>query len=485
MLLNLAATIEGQQADNASRTASLERRADEWILQANLAARELAQNGRQIIGSLIAEQVARHEYDSICAQIENSNAVDAYLKDKFSNEELYSWMQGEVSRLFYEYYRFALDVARKAERAMKQELMRPELDRTDFVRFNYWEGGRKGLLSGEALQLDLKRMELAYLDNNKREIELTRHVSLRQIDPLALLSLRVTGRCEVTVPEWLYDRDCPGHYLRRIKSVAVSTVRSAAAEQQVFCTASLLRSSVRKSPLLRDGEYLRLGVEDDRFINYAGAIQSIVTSGGIRDTGLFDPDLHGDRFLPFEGAGAISTWKLDLPKEFPAFDYSTIADVILHISYTARQGLDAGAVTSAIKSLFQQTLDAGPNFSLLFTLQQDFADEWQAFGAGGQFEATIRRNQFPYLTDGKTITVAEIGIVRGERRKAPRRRRRVRRHGGSWDQPRLRVPRRAGCTRSAAGAQPECNNPGVPARTFIRYESWCSHSLSPIRADHS
>ena len=88
-------------------------------------------------------------------------------------------MQSEISGLYYQYYRLACDTARQAEQTMKQELMRPELDGTTFVQFNYWDTGHQGLLSGEALYLDLKRMEMAYLDNNKREIELTRHVSLR------------------------------------------------------------------------------------------------------------------------------------------------------------------------------------------------------------------------------------------------------------------------------------------------------------------
>src|SRR2546429_7109081 len=52
-------------------------------------------------------------------------------------------------RSYYEYYRFAFDTARKAEKTMKQELMRPELDAQDFIKFNYWDGGRKGLLSGD------------------------------------------------------------------------------------------------------------------------------------------------------------------------------------------------------------------------------------------------------------------------------------------------------------------------------------------------
>jgi Tc toxin complex TcA C-terminal TcB-binding domain len=105
---------------------------------------------------------------------------------------------------------------------MKLELMRPEVDTTDYIKFNYWDGGHKGLLSGEALYLDVKRMEMAYHENNKREYELTKHISLRQLNPLALLSLKATGACEVTVPEWVFDLDGPGHYMRRIKNVSLS-----------------------------------------------------------------------------------------------------------------------------------------------------------------------------------------------------------------------------------------------------------------------
>ena len=43
-------------------------------------------------------------------------------------------------------------------------------------------------------------------------------------------------------------------------------------------TVSLLGSSLRRTPLLADGEYLRSGPEDDRFVDYSGTIQSIVTS---------------------------------------------------------------------------------------------------------------------------------------------------------------------------------------------------------------
>ena len=155
--------------------------------------------------------------------MEQAKDVQDFLQTKFTSADLYTWMQSDLSGLYYQYYRFACDTARQAEQTMKQELMRPELDATQFIQYNYWDSGHQGLLSGEALYLDIKRMELAYHDSNKRELELTRHVSLRQLDPLALLTLKVTGSCTVTIPEWLYDWDCPGHYHRRIKTLAVST----------------------------------------------------------------------------------------------------------------------------------------------------------------------------------------------------------------------------------------------------------------------
>jgi hypothetical protein len=402
-IAQITASWEQDQAGMASRYAMYERRADEWLLQYNLAAHDLMQIGRQILTSLIAEQIAYHEYQSVQQQIADSQEIDQLLHDKFTNEELYLWMQGEISRLYYEYYRFAFDTARKAEKTMKQELMRPEVDAQDFVKFNYWDGGRQGLLSGEALYLDVKRLEMAYYDNNKRELELTKQVSLRQLNPVALLALRSTGACQLTVPEWCYDLDCPGHYLRRIKQFALSIPAVGGPNTSINCTVSLLGSSLRKSPELGDG-YARQGSQDARFVDYLGAVQAIVTSSGQNDSGMFETALRDERFLPFEGAGAESTWKLELPKDYHAFDYGSISDVILHVRYTARQGVDPAKVTQALGDIFQQAGQS--SLSILFTLRYDFPTEWSAFVNGtGDFTAAIRKDYFPYYTQGKQIVV--------------------------------------------------------------------------------
>jgi hypothetical protein len=55
-------------------------------------------------------------------------------------------------------------------------------------------------------------------------------------------------------------------------------------------------------------------------------ITSIATSSPTHDAGVFEVNSGSDaeRFLPFEGASAISTWRLDLNTTSRTFDYATI-----------------------------------------------------------------------------------------------------------------------------------------------------------------
>jgi hypothetical protein len=401
------------QAAIASKTASYQRRADEWIFQANLAAKELMTIGRQIIASLIAEQVAYHDYKTVVTQVQQAQAVQSFLQTKFTSAAFYSWMQSGLSGLYYQYYRFACDTARRAEATVKQELMRPELDQTQFIQFNYWDAGHQGLLSGEALYLNIKQLEMAYYDNNTRELEMTRHISLRQLDPVALLTLRITGSCTVTIPEWLYDRDCPGHYMRRVKSVALSVPCIVGPYTPVNCTLSLQSSTVRTSPLLANGAYARTSQDDARFTDYFGCTDVIVTSGGANDSGMFETNLHEERFLPFEGQGACGVWNLSLASQVRSIDYSTISDVILHIRYTARPAGDPLA-SLAVKELVEMLDTAGQSSqALMFCLRYDFPTEWSAFvnGGSGPFQATLEKSYFPYFVQGaRKLTVDALTL---------------------------------------------------------------------------
>jgi hypothetical protein len=122
-----------------------------------------------------------------------------------------------------------------------------------------------------------------------------------------------------------------------------------------------------------------------------------VTSGGVSDSGMFETNLHDERFLPFEGAGAVSTWNLSLPAQVRSFDYLTISDLILHIRYTAR---DAGDPlrTAAVDSLTGMLKQAGSSGRrCCSTCGYDVPTEWSAFVNGtGDFTVTLEASFFLY-----------------------------------------------------------------------------------------
>ena len=49
--------------------------------------------------------------------------------------------------------------------------------------------------------LRMRRLEAAYLQEDRREYEITRHVSLVLHDPSQLIRLKETGECEIELPE--------------------------------------------------------------------------------------------------------------------------------------------------------------------------------------------------------------------------------------------------------------------------------------------
>ena len=218
----------------------------------------------------------------------------------------------------------------------------------------------------------------------------------------------------MSIPEWLHDRGLPWplHAPHQV-CLAFSIPCVVGPYGSVNCTLSLQASSVRVSPLLANGVYGRDPTQDDiRFIDYFGATDLVVTSGRFNDFGMFETNLHDERFLWFEGAGAISTWTLTLPGDLRAFDYSNDSHVIIHVRYTARQAGDPLG-SQAIKELKNAFDDKNQSpQTLLLCLKYDFPTEWAAFvNGGGQtaFQAAIDSSFLPYYVRGmKKLTVNEV-----------------------------------------------------------------------------
>ncbi|MBL8425766.1 MAG: peptidoglycan-binding protein [Candidatus Accumulibacter phosphatis] len=412
--LQLAASIQTYEGSKAGIDAGFDRRQEEWTFQFDAAELELGQIDKQIAAARIRVAMGEADLAAHDLQIANSHVVAAYLSEKYSNQELYAWMAGQISAIHFQSYQMAMDLAKRAERCFRFEL---GIDQSSFVSPGSWDSQRKGLQAGERLELDLQRLEAAYLDQHKRDYEITRHISLRQLDPLALLSLRATGECVFDLPEWLFDLDGPGHFMRRIKSLSLSLPCVVGPYASVNCTASLLSSSVRTSAAVAGG-YARSGEDAARFVDHFGAIESVVTSSASNDSGMFEANLRDERYLPFEGGGAIGRWRLQLPGDFRQFDYATIADAILHLRYTARDGgmpLRQAAVGNLSAILRQEAGGDPPNDTvspvLLLGLRSDYPGEWQRFINGDPLSVAIGRDRFPYLAQGRPISVRQIQLV--------------------------------------------------------------------------
>lgn len=367
------------QSTNSGRKSGFLRQLQERVQQANAAGYEIKNIDKQLLTQQIRISIANQEIINQQKQIDNAQEMEDFLRNKYTNEELFTWMAGQIQTLYYQAYTLAYDLAKKAEKIFRFER---GLTASNFIQFGYWDAAHDGLLAGERLYIALKQLETAYQEKRAYDYEVSKPISLRQVNPLALLQLKETGTCEFTLPEILFDMDYPGHYMRRIKSVALSVPCVVGPYTSLNCTLRLLEHKFRTSAIAKDkNDYPEKTDEtDDRFTTVNVPITSIAVSSGQNDSGVFELNFRDERYIPFEGAGAFSKWRLELPDQFRQFDYDTITDVVMQLRYTAVEGGDklkkpAGdSVLEYIKSVEQLSQQEG--LFAAFDLKHDFSSEW-------------------------------------------------------------------------------------------------------------
>ena len=195
------------QSDVAGRKANLTRQLQDRRLQANIAGREIKAIDKQIATAQVRLASAETDIKLQQKQIDDATATETYLRTKYTNTELYTWMDNSVRGLFFSCYNAAVDLARKAEKAYCFE---QGLDDSSFnAPGGYWDSSKNGLFCAENLYLDLKKLEAATYEKKPYDFEVVKHISLRQTRPLALLQLRENGTAEFDVPELYFDLDFP------------------------------------------------------------------------------------------------------------------------------------------------------------------------------------------------------------------------------------------------------------------------------------
>jgi len=358
----VASTLHGS-GEAIDRVEQYRRRHQEWQLARDQAVLESAQVDAQL--KVHDEQILMTQLQLQQAQaaLDNAKVTHELLAKRFTRSQLYQWLSGQYSTFYYQMYDAAVSLCLTAEAAWQYELADFS---TRFIPTNSWNDSYRGLTAGEPLKLNLLKMEAAYLARNERLLEVNRTVSVRQLltqrsndgsldetDWLRFLEGLMDGDAaasEIVLGQAVFDANHPGQYLRRIKRIGVSLPVLVGPYQDVNATLSQTRNALAMAPsveavvALRDGVSASAGQVKENL----RASQQIALSKGVDDDGLFFFRFDDERYLPFEGTGAVSRWNLEFPLPAQGADsweaerraelLASLTDVILHVQYTARFG---------------------------------------------------------------------------------------------------------------------------------------------------
>lgn len=395
-----AAALSSTAASTLGIQASFARRTEQWTFQRDAADLELDALKPQIDQANVRLEIAQRALEVHENELANTDEVLALLERRFTDQELLSWRAAELQVVYRQAWLVALAFARMAEQAYHYE----RDDDTVYVDGTGWDPSRAGLLAGERLIRQLAALEQRYVETSTRRQEVSLTVSLSQLDPVALLNLREQASCEFVVSELAFDLFYPGQFRRRIRSVRMTVPCVTGPFTNVSAKLSLLESWIRDVPDLDPAALVPVPVR---------GTTAVAMSSAQGDLGVLDLAFGSERYLPFEGAGAVSRWRVELPSRFRPFDYRTIADVLITVAYEAD---DDGVLRQAVEAETGALVDAlttGPLVRVL-SLRQDASDVFQRllYGPSGtEVMLTLDDRQFPLFLAGQSLVATGASIA--------------------------------------------------------------------------
>ncbi len=317
------------------------RRRQEWELQYKQADLDADQAAHQIEVQKLQLAANRTQLQQVQLQQKHTKAMMEFLSARFTSATLYQWLIGQLSALYFQAYDAVVSLCMAAESSWQYEM--GEFT-TRFIQPGAWSDLYKGLLSGETLKLALNRMDQAYLMRNERRLEVVKTISLKALLGDEWGNKLKSGVLDFDLREQLFAEDYPGHYLRQLVAVTVSLPAVTAPYQDVRAVLTQTSNALLTKPDIEGAKYLmgkNQSAGDNVKVNLR-ASQQIVLSTGIDDSGLFVLNFSDERYLPFEGTGAVSKWQLSFPN--PQSDdrqkalLENLTDIIIRVRYTAKDG---------------------------------------------------------------------------------------------------------------------------------------------------
>ncbi|MBV7553834.1 efflux RND transporter periplasmic adaptor subunit [Pseudomonas sp. PDM28] len=325
-------------AETFARTGQYHRRAQEWTQARDQAKLEAEQIKTQLEVYEAQHKATQLQLRQAQTALNQAKVTHDFLlsNNRFSKSQTYDWLNSKFASFYYTAFNTAQSLCQAAEACWQYEM--GNFSQT-FIRAGAWNSSYRGLGAGEELKMGLQQMYREYVQNNKRDLEIRKTISLAGLkakDPASPINktwkgiqdaLTESGTCEFELTQKMFDDDYAGqnHYLRRIKTISVSLPVTVGPYEDIRAVLSQSYSKVEMLPAVGTAkENLR-------------ASQQIALSHGVDDNGLFQLNFQDERYLPFEYTGAVSRWTLTFPnRDLQKAMLDSLTDIIISVSYTAR-----------------------------------------------------------------------------------------------------------------------------------------------------
>ncbi|MCG3460804.1 Insecticidal toxin complex protein TcaB (toxin complex protein) [Xenorhabdus bovienii] len=328
-----AVTLD-QSAGISEVTGGYQRRTEEWVLQRDIAEKEVEQMDAQI--DSLHQQMTMAQKQIVLNEMEAANAQALYdlQSSRFTGQALYNWMAGRLSALYYQLYDATIPVCLQAKAALEQELGHGRTD--GLFQTPVWNDLWQGLLAGEGLNVELQKLGNVWLEHSAKGLEATRTVSL------ASQRGEVNGNLNNAIDHVLTGKaDTPSHGV----TLALNGDGMFSAEldlAELGLNASYnMKNKARyiKSVAVTLPTLLEPYQDIEATLQLGNEVATL--SHGMNDNGRFVTNFDDSRFLPFEGADPTSG-KLTLTifhvqdKGTQRATVENLSDVVFHLRYILR-----------------------------------------------------------------------------------------------------------------------------------------------------
>jgi hypothetical protein len=319
-----AASLVASQVTQQYEVGSLRRTSEEMDVAAEQARQESVAAQARVAAANAATAVA-----ALHAEAAQQN-LQAFDSQTFT-PDVWQRMADSMWRLYRRY----LDMALKTALLMQQAYNFETDQSLRFIKNDYSTDEVKGLLGAEALMADIQSFTYDLITSTTGKAQPVRQtISLAQrYAYLFETQFRRTGEMDFETRIDDFDYVYPGTYAGRLEGVEVELVGlvppSGVSGSLTNSGISGYRTPAGVSASASSGLKYRVQPRETLVISDFSARNDIA---------LISPDARQRRI--FEGAGLVSSWRLELPREINDIDYAALLDVRLTFLYKARYDPD-------------------------------------------------------------------------------------------------------------------------------------------------